>query len=110
MQMTMLCCYSVVVIVVGFNQVRELENELESEQKHISDAVNGIRKYERRIKELTYQEEQANSHLTKFRKVQHELEAEERADIVETQVNRCGSRIMTWAREKSVKSSRWLAF
>lgn len=43
--MTMLCCYSVVVIVVGFNQVRELENELESEKKHISDAVNGICKY-----------------------------------------------------------------
>lgn len=35
------------------------------------------------------QEEQANSHLSKLRKVQHELEeAEERADISESQVNK----------------------
>ena len=35
------------------------------------------------------QEEQANAHLGKFRKQQHELdEAEERADIAETQVNK----------------------
>lgn len=35
------------------------------------------------------QEEQANSNLTKFRKIQHELdEAEERADIAESQVNK----------------------
>lgn len=35
------------------------------------------------------QEEQANSNLAKFRKVQHELdEAEERADIAESQVNK----------------------
>lgn len=37
----------------------------------------------------TLQEEQANSHLGKFRKLQHELdEAEERADIAESQVNK----------------------
>ena len=35
------------------------------------------------------QEEQANSYLSKCRKVQHELEeAEERADIAESQVNK----------------------
>lgn len=35
------------------------------------------------------QEEQANAHLTKLRKVQHELEeAGERADIAESQVNK----------------------
>lgn len=38
-----------------FEQVRELENEIEIEQKKSSEAVKGIRKYERRIKELTYQ-------------------------------------------------------
>ncbi|XP_059201185.1 myosin-7-like isoform X2 [Centropristis striata] len=102
-------------------RVKELENEVESEQKKGSEAVKGIRKYERRIKELTYQtdedrkniarlqdlvdklqlkvkaykrtseeaEEQANVHLGKFRKMQHELdEAEERADIAESQVNK----------------------
>lgn len=36
-------------------QVKELETEVESEQKKSSEAVKGIRKYERRIKELTYQ-------------------------------------------------------
>ena len=36
-----------------------------------------------------FQEEQANSHMSKSRKVQHELEeAEERADIAESQVNK----------------------
>jgi myosin protein heavy chain len=35
------------------------------------------------------QEEQSNVNLTKFRKIQHELEeAEERADIAESQVNK----------------------
>lgn len=36
-------------------QVRELESEVEMEQKKSSEAVKGVRKYERRIKELTYQ-------------------------------------------------------
>ena len=39
------------------------------------------------------QEEQANSNLAKFRKAQHELdEAEERADIAESQVNKLRAR------------------
>ena len=36
-------------------QVRELEGELEAEQKRGAEAVKGLRKYERRVKELTYQ-------------------------------------------------------
>lgn len=36
-------------------QVRELENELEAEQKRCSEAIKGVRKYERKVKELTYQ-------------------------------------------------------
>ncbi|PIO33952.1 hypothetical protein AB205_0063410 [Aquarana catesbeiana] len=71
------------------SRVRELENELDAEQKRGTEAIKGVRKYERRVKELTYQEEQANAHLARFRKVQHELEeAEERADIAESQVNK----------------------
>lgn len=38
---------------------------------------------------MLFQEEQANVHLSKCRKLQHELEeAEERADIAESQVNK----------------------
>ncbi|OXB51516.1 UNVERIFIED_CONTAM: hypothetical protein H355_005488, partial [Colinus virginianus] len=38
-------------------------------------------------------EEQANSNLAKFRKAQHELdEAEERADMAESQVNKLRAR------------------
>ena len=36
-------------------QIRELESEVELEQRKSSEAVKGVRKYERRIKELTYQ-------------------------------------------------------
>lgn len=45
-------CYKCLLCWV---QVRELENEVEMEQKKGSEAIKGIRKYERRIKELTYQ-------------------------------------------------------
>uniref|UniRef100_A0A6Q2XQM9 Myosin-7B n=1 Tax=Esox lucius TaxID=8010 RepID=A0A6Q2XQM9_ESOLU len=89
-------------------RVRELETELEMEQKRSSDSVKGVRKYERRIKELTYQNEEDRKNLSRlqdlvdklkpsiiqlkhlsFRKIQHELdEAEERADIAESQVNK----------------------
>merc|ERR1712098_855811 len=100
-------------------RVRELEAEVDAAQRGGADAIKGVRKYERRVKELTYQteedkknlarlqdlvdklkvkgykrsaeeaEEAANTHLTKCRKLQHELEeAEERADIAESQVNK----------------------
>lgn len=36
-------------------QIRELEFELEGEQKRNTESVKGLRKYERRVKELTYQ-------------------------------------------------------
>merc|ERR1711887_203845 len=96
-------------------RVRELEAEVEGAARGGADAIKGVRKYERRVKELTYQteedkknlarlqdlvdklqmkvkgykrqaEEAANAHLSKLRKVQHELEeSEERADIAESQ-------------------------
>ncbi|XP_051835143.1 myosin-7B [Antechinus flavipes] len=106
-------------------KVRELELELDGEQKKNVEAQKGIRKHERRVKELSYQaeedrknlarmqdlieklqskvksykrqfeeaEQQANSNLVKYRKAQHELDdAEERADIAETQVNKLRAR------------------
>lgn len=39
----------------GIFKVRELEGEFESEQRRGADAIKGVRKYERRVKELTYQ-------------------------------------------------------
>ena len=42
-------------------QVRELEAEVDSEQKRSAEAVKGMRKYERRVKELTYQVRQEAS-------------------------------------------------
>lgn len=37
-----------------FFQVHELEKELEAEQKRGGEALKGMRKYERKIKELTF--------------------------------------------------------
>uniref|UniRef100_A0A5F8GPC7 Myosin heavy chain 13 n=1 Tax=Monodelphis domestica TaxID=13616 RepID=A0A5F8GPC7_MONDO len=103
------------------NRIHELENELDAEQKRGAEAIKGAHKYERKVKEITYQaeedrknvlrlqdlvdklqakvkaykrqaeeaEEQANTQLTRCRRVQHELEeAEERADIAESQINK----------------------
>ena len=47
---------------MGFSlQVRELEGEVDAEQKHSAETVKGVRKYERRLKELTYQVRQEAS-------------------------------------------------
>lgn len=45
-------------------QVRELENELEAEQKRSGEAMKGMRKYERKIKELTYQVKATSCYIT----------------------------------------------
>lgn len=47
-------------------QVRELEGEVESEQKRNADAVKGLRKHERRVKELTYQVRKQLSRLSRL--------------------------------------------
>merc|ERR1711972_642294 len=102
-------------------RLRELENELDAEQRRTSESVKNCRKLERKVKEVTYQadedkknltriqdlvdklqvkvktykrqaeeaEEVANSNLSKYRKLQHELdEAEERADMAESSLNK----------------------
>lgn len=48
-------CFKILKSLLTCGQVRELENELEAEQKRSSEAIKGVRKYERKIKELTYQ-------------------------------------------------------
>merc|ERR1712045_35030 len=102
-------------------RLRELENELDAEQRRSADGIKASRKLERKVKEISYQaeedkknlvriqdlvdklqvkvktykrqsedaEEVANSNLSKYRKVQHELdEAEERADMAESALNK----------------------
>uniref|UniRef100_A0A671SG96 Myosin-6 n=1 Tax=Sinocyclocheilus anshuiensis TaxID=1608454 RepID=A0A671SG96_9TELE len=73
-------------------RVRELENEVESEQKKSSEAVKGIRKYERRIKELTYQTEEDRKNLARLQdlvdKLQLKVKAYKRAaEEAEEQAN-----------------------
>merc|ERR1712136_446739 len=68
------------------NKIRELENELDGEQRRLGDSSKNLRKSERRIKELEFQaaEEIAAMNLAKFRKTQVDLEeGEERADLSE---------------------------
>ena len=47
--------YSVLKSVLLAVKVRELEGEVDAEQRRGAEAVKGVRKYERRVKELTYQ-------------------------------------------------------
>ncbi|XP_027131453.1 myosin-7B-like isoform X1 [Larimichthys crocea] len=114
-------------------RVRELQTELMVEQKKSEEYQKGVRRYERKCKELSYQseedrktllrmqelidklqtkvksykrvaenaEEQVSCTTVRFRKVQHELDdAEERADIAETTVNKL--RIRTREQSKKV--------
>ena len=56
---------------------------------------------------LIQQEEQANTHLSKYRKVQHEMEeAEERADIAESQVNKLRAKSREIVKVKKYLSER----
>lgn len=45
-------------------KVRELESEVEAEQRRGAEAVKGVRKYERRVKELTYQVQRTKNNHT----------------------------------------------
>uniref|UniRef100_A0A3Q3ISE2 Myosin-7B n=1 Tax=Monopterus albus TaxID=43700 RepID=A0A3Q3ISE2_MONAL len=47
-------------------RVKELENELESEQRKSQEYQKGVRKYERRIKELSYQAEEDKKNLVRL--------------------------------------------
>ncbi|XP_053119616.1 myosin-7 [Hemicordylus capensis] len=73
-------------------RVRELENELELEQKRNAENVKGMRKCERRIKELTYQTEEDRKNLVRLQdlvdKLQLKVKAYKRqAEEAEEQAN-----------------------
>ncbi|XP_042360203.1 myosin heavy chain, skeletal muscle, adult-like [Plectropomus leopardus] len=60
-------------------RVRELENELDSEQKRSSEAMKGVRKYERKIKELTYQGEEEKKSVARLQDLVNNLQLKVKA-------------------------------
>ncbi|NXJ99855.1 MYH6 protein, partial [Corythaixoides concolor] len=73
-------------------RVRELENELEAEQKRNAESVKGLRKSERRVKELSYQTEEDKKNLLRLQdlvdKLQMKVKAYKRqAEEAEDQAN-----------------------
>jgi len=78
-------------------RVKELTYQTEEDRKNLARMQELIDKLQSKVKSYKRQfeeaEQQASSNLVKYRKVQHELDdAEERADIAETQVNKLRSR------------------
>ncbi|XP_063000994.1 myosin-7B [Elgaria multicarinata webbii] len=78
-------------------RMKELTYQTEEDRKNLVRMQELIDKLQSKVKSYKRQfeeaEQQANSNLVKYRKVQHELDdAEERADIAETQVNKLRSR------------------
>ncbi|XP_078029043.1 myosin-7-like isoform X2 [Epinephelus lanceolatus] len=74
-------------------RIKELTYQTEEDRKNIARLQDLVDKLQLKVKSYKRSaeeaEEQANVHLGKFRKMQHELdEAEERADIAESQVNK----------------------
>ncbi|KFP45348.1 Myosin-3, partial [Chlamydotis macqueenii] len=55
-------------------QVRELEAEVDGEQKRSAEAVKGVRKYERRVKELTYQSEEDRKNILRLQDLVDKLQ------------------------------------
>ncbi|XP_069610719.1 uncharacterized protein [Ranitomeya imitator] len=60
-------------------RVRELENELDSEQKRGSEAIKGVRKFERRVKELTYQSEEDKKNVMRLQDLVDKLQLKVKA-------------------------------
>uniref|UniRef100_A0A2K5S7W2 Myosin heavy chain 8 n=1 Tax=Cebus imitator TaxID=2715852 RepID=A0A2K5S7W2_CEBIM len=56
-------------------RVRELEGEIENEQKRNAEAVKGLRKHERRVKELTYQAEEDRKNVLRLQDLVDKLQA-----------------------------------
>lgn len=60
-------------------QVRELQGAVESEQKRATDATRAIRKYERRVKELTYQTEEDKKAVVRLQDLVDKLQLKVKA-------------------------------
>ncbi|XP_030390731.1 myosin-7-like [Gopherus evgoodei] len=55
-------------------RVQELENELDAEQKRGIEAIKGVRKYKRRLKEITYQSEEDKKNIVRLQDLVHKLQ------------------------------------
>uniref|UniRef100_A0A2K5ZAV6 Myosin heavy chain 13 n=1 Tax=Mandrillus leucophaeus TaxID=9568 RepID=A0A2K5ZAV6_MANLE len=80
------------------NRVRELENELDVEQKRGAEALKGAHKYERKVKEMTYQAEEDRKNILRLQDLVDKLQAkvksykrqaEEAEEQANTQLSRC---------------------
>ncbi|XP_044069569.1 myosin heavy chain, fast skeletal muscle-like [Siniperca chuatsi] len=60
-------------------RVRELESEVEAEQRRGAEAVKGARKYERRVKELTYQTEEDKKNIARLQDLVDKLQLKVKA-------------------------------
>ncbi|ROL54779.1 Myosin heavy chain, fast skeletal muscle [Anabarilius grahami] len=76
-----------------YERVKELTYQTAEDKKNVTRLQDLVDKLQLKVKAYKRQaeesEEQANTHLSRYRKVQHELEeAQERAEIAESQVNK----------------------
>ncbi|XP_061126880.1 myosin-6-like [Syngnathus typhle] len=55
-------------------RIKDLENELEAEQRRGTESIKGVRKYERRIKELTYQTEEDRKNVARLQDLVDKLQ------------------------------------
>uniref|UniRef100_A0A3P9I1L9 Myosin heavy chain, fast skeletal muscle-like n=1 Tax=Oryzias latipes TaxID=8090 RepID=A0A3P9I1L9_ORYLA len=55
-------------------RVHELEAEVEAEQRRGAEAIKGVRKYERRVKELTYQTEEDKKNMNRLQDLVDKLQ------------------------------------
>ncbi|KAF1440223.1 Myosin-4, partial [Pygoscelis papua] len=79
-------------------RINELENELDAEQKQGIESLKGARKYERRLKELTYQSEEDKKNILRLQDLVDKLQlkvkaykkqAEEAEEQANTNLSRC---------------------
>ncbi|XP_055973754.1 myosin-13 [Sorex fumeus] len=80
------------------NRVRELENELDAEQKRGTEALKGAHKYDRKIKEMSFQAEEDRRNILRLQDLVDKLQAkvkaykrqaEEAEEQANTQLSKC---------------------